>query len=221
MGRRRRCSRRTPLLFESIRAAIGERNPCRPRPLRRGIVDLLLTGRCGVLLVDLAAVSTQPATLVEQIVGAIPRRRRRRGGASRGTSAARTQSREGFLRHEAGFEERAGMFLKRSQRDAHDDDGTSGNCSTICSTSVAGWVEDRGRDRPAARRSDPVKAASPPIPRRSGRAEQGYARLSRRESTSKQQRVRREHDDVDHGPLDRGPPSRAHACGAGLFRGSA
>jgi hypothetical protein len=28
---------------------------------------LLLTGRCGVLLIDMAAVSTQPATLVEQM----------------------------------------------------------------------------------------------------------------------------------------------------------
>jgi protein TonB len=35
-------------------------------------VELLLTGRCGVLLIDMAAVSAQPATLVEQIVEQFP-----------------------------------------------------------------------------------------------------------------------------------------------------
>ena len=60
------------LLFESIRAAIGERNPVWRARSAEESVDLLLTGRCGVLLVDLAAVSTQPATLVEQIVEQFP-----------------------------------------------------------------------------------------------------------------------------------------------------
>jgi len=35
-------------------------------------VELLLTGRCGVLLIDMASVSTRPATLVEQIVDQFP-----------------------------------------------------------------------------------------------------------------------------------------------------
>ena len=55
------------LLFEAIRAAIGERNPVWRARSAEESVDLLLTGRCGVLLIDLAAVSTQPATLVQQI----------------------------------------------------------------------------------------------------------------------------------------------------------
>ena len=60
------------LLFEAIRAAIGERNPVWRARSAEESVDMLLTGRCGVLLVDLAAVSTQPATLVEQIVEQFP-----------------------------------------------------------------------------------------------------------------------------------------------------
>ena len=60
------------LLFEAIRAAIGERNPVWRARSAEESVDMLLTGRCGVLLVDLATVSTQPATLVEQIVEQFP-----------------------------------------------------------------------------------------------------------------------------------------------------
>jgi FixJ family two-component response regulator len=60
------------LLFDAIRAAIGERNPVWRARSAEESVDMLLTGRCGVLLVDLAAVSTQPATLVEQIVEQFP-----------------------------------------------------------------------------------------------------------------------------------------------------
>jgi len=55
------------LLFDAIRAAIGERNPVWRARSAEESVDMLLTGRCGVLLIDLAAVSTQPATLVQQI----------------------------------------------------------------------------------------------------------------------------------------------------------
>jgi hypothetical protein len=60
------------LLFDAIRAAIGERNPVWRARSAEESVDMLLTGRCGVLLVDLAAVSTQPATLVQQIVEQFP-----------------------------------------------------------------------------------------------------------------------------------------------------
>jgi TonB family protein len=60
------------LLFDAIRAAIGERNPVWRARSAEESVDLLLTGRCGVLLIDLAAVSTQSATLVEQISQQFP-----------------------------------------------------------------------------------------------------------------------------------------------------
>lgn len=60
------------LLFDAIRGAIGERNPVWRARSAEESVDLLLTGRCGVLLVDMAAVSTMPATLVSEIVGQFP-----------------------------------------------------------------------------------------------------------------------------------------------------
>jgi protein TonB len=59
-------------LFEAIRHAVGERNPVWRARSAEESVDLLLTGRCGVLLIDLAAVTARPATLVEQIVDQFP-----------------------------------------------------------------------------------------------------------------------------------------------------
>ena len=60
------------LLFDAIRGAIGERNPVWRARSAEESVDLLLTGRCGVLLVDMAAVSTMPATLITEIVAQFP-----------------------------------------------------------------------------------------------------------------------------------------------------
>lgn len=60
------------LLFDAIRGAIGERNPVWRARSAEEAVDLLLTGRCGVLLVDMAAVSTMPATLITEIVAQFP-----------------------------------------------------------------------------------------------------------------------------------------------------
>ena len=59
-------------LFEAIRLAIGERNPVWRARSAEESVELLLTGRCGVLLIDMAVLSAQPATLVEQIVERFP-----------------------------------------------------------------------------------------------------------------------------------------------------
>jgi FixJ family two-component response regulator len=59
-------------LFQSAREAVGERNPVwRARSADEG-ADLLINGRCGVLLIDMAAVSTGADTLVEQIVEQFP-----------------------------------------------------------------------------------------------------------------------------------------------------
>ncbi len=60
------------VLYEAIRAAIGERNPVWRARSAEETVDLLLTGRCGVLLLDMAAVTTRPATLVQQIADQFP-----------------------------------------------------------------------------------------------------------------------------------------------------
>ena len=59
-------------LYQATRDAVGERNPVWRARTAAESVDLLLTGRCGVLLLDMSAVSTQPASLVEQIVDQFP-----------------------------------------------------------------------------------------------------------------------------------------------------
>jgi protein TonB len=61
-----------PGLYEAIREAVGERNPVWRARSAEDAVDLLLTGRCGVLLIDLAAVSTRPETLIQQIMDQFP-----------------------------------------------------------------------------------------------------------------------------------------------------
>lgn len=59
-------------LFQSIRDAVGERNPVWRARSAEEAVDLMLTGRCGVLLVDMASVSTNPGSLIEQIRDQFP-----------------------------------------------------------------------------------------------------------------------------------------------------
>ena len=59
-------------LYEAIRHAVGERNPVWRARAAEESIDLLLTGRCGVLLIDMAAVTAKPATLIEQIVDQFP-----------------------------------------------------------------------------------------------------------------------------------------------------
>jgi len=60
------------VLFEAIRNAIGERNPVWRARSAEESVDLLLTGRCGVLVVDMGSLSTDPSTFIEQIVVQFP-----------------------------------------------------------------------------------------------------------------------------------------------------
>jgi protein TonB len=59
-------------LYEAIRASVGERNPVWRARSAEESVDLLLTGRCGVMVMDMALVSARPSTLVEQIVEQFP-----------------------------------------------------------------------------------------------------------------------------------------------------
>jgi len=54
-------------LFETVRSAVGEQNPVWRAGTAEETVDLLLSGRCGVLLVDMATNATPAATLIEQI----------------------------------------------------------------------------------------------------------------------------------------------------------
>jgi protein TonB len=55
-------------LFESVREAVGERNPVWRARTADEAADLLITGRCGVLLIDMAAVSTHADSFIVQIV---------------------------------------------------------------------------------------------------------------------------------------------------------
>jgi protein TonB len=59
-------------LFQSVREAIGERNPVWRARSADEAADLLITGRCGVLVIDMAALSTRGDTLIEQIVQQFP-----------------------------------------------------------------------------------------------------------------------------------------------------
>ncbi len=59
-------------LFQSTKEAVGERNPVWRARTAEEAADLLITGRCGVLVVDTAAVSQHADTLIEQIVEQFP-----------------------------------------------------------------------------------------------------------------------------------------------------
>jgi TonB family protein len=59
-------------LFHAAREAVGERNPVWRARTADEAADLLITGRCGVLLLDLSSVSARGDTLVQQIVEQFP-----------------------------------------------------------------------------------------------------------------------------------------------------
>jgi len=59
-------------LYHAIRDVAGERNSVWRARSPEESVDLLMAGRCGVLLIDMGAVSAQPASLVQQITDQFP-----------------------------------------------------------------------------------------------------------------------------------------------------
>ncbi len=116
------------LLFDAIRGAIGERNPVWRARSAEESVDLLLTGRCGVLLVDMAAVSTRPATLITEIVGQFPDVVVVVAGRLEDETLLAGLISDGFVyrfMHKPLTAKRAGMFLQAAirrhveQREAH------------------------------------------------------------------------------------------------------
>jgi TonB family protein len=60
------------VLFQAIRDAVGQRSPVWRARDPAESVDLLVTGRCGVLLIDMGAVPAQPALLIQQITSQFP-----------------------------------------------------------------------------------------------------------------------------------------------------
>lgn len=59
-------------LYQAIRSAAGERNTVWRARSAAEAVDLLMTGRCGVLLIDMGAIYAQPVSLVQQITDQFP-----------------------------------------------------------------------------------------------------------------------------------------------------
>ncbi len=59
-------------LFGAAREAVGERNPVWRARSAEEAAELLITGRCGVLVIDMAAVSSRADSLIEQIVDQFP-----------------------------------------------------------------------------------------------------------------------------------------------------
>ena len=107
------------LLFDAIRGAIGERNPVWRARSAEESVDLLLTGRCGVLLVDMAAVSTMPTTLITGIVEQFPDVVVVVAGRLEDEALLARLIRDGFVyrfMHKPLTAKRAGMFLQAAVR---------------------------------------------------------------------------------------------------------
>jgi protein TonB len=61
-----------PYLFQALRDAVGERSPVWRARSAEEASNLLITGRCGVLVIDTAAVPARADTLIEQIVEQFP-----------------------------------------------------------------------------------------------------------------------------------------------------
>jgi TonB family protein len=59
-------------LFQAARDAVGERNPVWRARSADEAADLLITGRCGVLLLDMSSVSARADTLIQQIIEQFP-----------------------------------------------------------------------------------------------------------------------------------------------------
>lgn len=107
------------LLFEATRDAVGERNPVWRARSAAESVDLLLSGRCGVLLLDLAAVSAEPASLIEQIVEQFPDVVVVAAGRSEDESLLTPLLSDGHVyrfMHKPLTPKRAGMFLNAAIR---------------------------------------------------------------------------------------------------------
>jgi protein TonB len=106
-------------LFEGIRSAVGERNPVWRARSAEESVDLLVTGRCGVLLIDMAAVAPQPTGLIEQIVGQFPDVVVVVAGRREDETALAALVSDGLVyrfMHKPLSPKRAGMFLNAAMR---------------------------------------------------------------------------------------------------------
>jgi protein TonB len=98
---------------------VGERNPVWRARSAEESVDLLMSGRCGVLLVDMAAVSAEAPTLVEQIVEQFPDVVVVVAGRREDEATLAKLISDGLVyrfMHKPLSEKRAGMFLNAAVR---------------------------------------------------------------------------------------------------------
>ena len=103
------------LLFHSVRAAVGERNPVWRARTAEEASDLLLTGRCGVLLLDTAAVTVEPAILISRIAKQFPDVVTVVAGIQDDETALSTLISSGLayrFMHKPVSQKRAGLFLR-------------------------------------------------------------------------------------------------------------
>jgi len=106
-------------LYEAIRAAVGERNPVWRARSAEESVELLLSGRCGVLLLDMGAVSVQFSTLIHQITEQFPDVVVVAAGRREDEAAVAGLVSEGLVyrfMHKPLTARRAGMFLNAAIR---------------------------------------------------------------------------------------------------------
>ena len=108
-----------PGLFEAIRNAVGERNPVWRARSAEESVELLLGGRCGVLVIDLGTVATDRKSLIEQIVAQFPDVVVVAAGRREDEALVASLISDGLIyryMHKPLSAKRAGMFLGASMR---------------------------------------------------------------------------------------------------------
>ena len=111
-----------PELYDSIRDAIDERSPVWRARTAEEAVDLLITGRCGVLLIDLASVAAQPDVLVHRILDQFPDVVVCAAGLREDEPRLAHLVSEGHIyryMHKPLSARRAGMFLQAAMRHHH------------------------------------------------------------------------------------------------------
>ncbi|HEX9207792.1 MAG TPA: TonB family protein [Steroidobacteraceae bacterium] len=117
-------------LFQAAREAIGERNPVWRARSAEEAAELLITGRCGVLVIDMAAVSSRADTLIEQIVDQFPDVVVCVAGTRHDEPQLASLISEGLVyrfMHKPATARRAGMFLQAAiRRHAERRDGGAG-----------------------------------------------------------------------------------------------
>lgn len=106
-------------LYQAVRAALGERNPVWRARSADEAAELLVSGRCGVLLIDLAAASSRAPELIQQVVSQFPDVVVCVAGTRADEPALAPLISDGLVyrfMHKPASARRAGMFLQAATR---------------------------------------------------------------------------------------------------------